>query len=184
MTINKKIVKLTYNKLIKSTHTGGYTMATHKETRERKQAALEFIFNHIRSKSTPVKLNTIYRHFSDVWTYSGNFIQEVSKLAPPDIIIQSKQRSGTFAVYTGKALIPVKTATHTIKKAIMGGIFPHNFEGRITDVKPVDMKPMKKAPKMFENFPETVEVYRMTNIDEYVSYLQVTESGNYLFQQV
>ena len=73
-------------------------MATHKEIRERKQAAKDFAFDIVRKRGT-VRLNDLHAFFGDVWKHGITFIQEIKKVVPDDIIITTKQKVGTIATF-------------------------------------------------------------------------------------
>jgi len=155
-------------------------MATHKEIRERKNVALSFVFDHIRSKGGNIKLNDVYDFVADVWNSRGHFIQDVLKAVPGDIIIEPTKRKGTFArVYIPAGIGPV------VREAIMGGLWPQKYQGVKTEQNITEeMVLLKKHPKMFQSFEDTVEIYRIDKEDEPSQYLQVTNEEKYLVSQV
>lgn len=157
-------------------------MATHKEIRERKDAALKVVFDHIRERKVEVKLADLYNFVGDVWKTNAHFVQDALNNAPADIVMTSRRRVGTFAFAIQSKDAPVIP----IKRAVMGGLWPHNYEGRPVNIRPVkSMKCLKKIPKTFAAFEaETIGMYRIDKADEPCQYLQVTDSGNFLFCQV
>jgi hypothetical protein len=156
-------------------------MATHQEIRLRKNIALTFVFEHVRVKKGTIKLNDVYNYVADVWNSPGQFIQDVLKAVPEDIVIETTKRKGTFA----RVAIPAGVGP-IAREAIMGGLWPQKYEGVKVDAPAIDeMVLLKKHPKMFQPFEDTVEVYRLDKDDEPSKYLQITTNGeSYLFSQV
>jgi hypothetical protein len=112
-------------------------MATHKEIRTRKQDAIKFAFDVVRSRGK-VRLNDLHAFFGDVWKYQLTFIQEVLKAElPNDITLTVKRKVGTIAEYT-----PNKVTKITVKavRQVAGGGFkrgnkPGTMRGRNMSIK-------------------------------------------------
>ena len=73
-------------------------MATHQETRARKQEAIKFAYDIVRQRGS-VRLNDLHAFFGDVWKYPLTFIQEIKRVVPNDIALTSTRKVGTIAVF-------------------------------------------------------------------------------------
>lgn len=95
-------------------------MATHKEIRGRKQECYDFIFNVVRTKNRPVRLNDLHEFFGDVWKQEMTFIQEVIANAPGDIALDVRRKRGSFAVFVDPSKITAKQARKAVARAQVG----------------------------------------------------------------
>ena len=154
------------------------------DKQEMRKEAIATIFGMIRDRRTPVKVTNFYETYSDLWSTRHLFLTDLKAETPEDITITSKKRAGTVAVIKGY-IAPVEVRTN-VKRAIMGGLQACNYEGLPTSIKPNQrtMMQLAKWPKMFEPFAETTGVYRIDLVGAPSQYLQVTDSGNYLFKRV
>lgn len=188
------------------------TVMTQAERRERNATVISKVINHILNAGVTVRVNDLYdRYNNGIFSSRQYFMRNFINTVENDFRIkyETATKIGTFACTSDQELVIPKTKKQIkseqpkrpvgrprknkkeilVRKVTMKLLFGKNcfdFVGNPTNMQVTDeWIECKSVPKMFTDaYNDTVSVLRKDIPGKPAQYLQVTESGQYLFKNV